>query len=113
MQSMFKDQILPNPENWVWKMENSNLIPHWTDLFEATVALRDLTKYSCKPEKVAEDVESVCSRSCCAQNCVAAREIVKENKGYFITTNNFFFCYLKHMQVDIILFFSKMIVESR
>ena len=51
VQSMFKDQILPNPENWVWKMENSNLIPHWTDLFEATVALQDLTKYSCKPEK--------------------------------------------------------------
>ena len=40
---------------------------------------------------------------------------MKENKGYFIAMNNFFFCYyLKHVQVDIILFFfSKMIVESR
>ena len=32
-------------------MENSNLIPHWTDLPEATIAIRDLIKCSCKPEK--------------------------------------------------------------
>ena len=51
VQSMFKDRIPPNPENWGWKMENSNLIPHWTDLPEATIAIRDLIKCSCKPEK--------------------------------------------------------------
>ena len=44
-------QTLPTPEDWGWKFKNNKLIPHWTDLPEAVVAIRDLIKCACKPEK--------------------------------------------------------------
>ena len=48
---MIKVQTLPTPEDWGWKFENNKLTPNWTDLSEPTVAIRDLIKLACKPEK--------------------------------------------------------------
>ena len=48
-QSMIKVQTLPTPEDWGWKFENYKLIPHWTDLAEAVVAVIDLIKCACTP----------------------------------------------------------------
>ena len=65
-----KDQILPNPKNWGWEMENSDLIPHWTDLLEATIVIRDLIKCSCKPEKGCRGrCKCVQSKLSCTEQC--------------------------------------------
>ena len=50
-QSIIANQVLPNPEEWGWKIVDGNFIPHWTDLPDATVACRQLIKCSCNPEK--------------------------------------------------------------
>ena len=57
----------------------------------------------------------MCSHSCGAQIFVAAWDIVKENKDYFIAMNNFFLLLLfeAYPRRYNIVFFSKMIVESR
>ena len=47
-QSLNKLQTLPPPEDWGWKYEDQKLVPHWTDLPEASVGVRDLVKCGCK-----------------------------------------------------------------
>ena len=49
-QFMIAHQRLPSPEVWGWKYESSNYIPIWTDLPEASIAIRDLIKCKCNPE---------------------------------------------------------------
>ena len=41
-------QELPSPEDWGWKLVDDVYVPHWTELPEASVALRDLVKCGCK-----------------------------------------------------------------
>ena len=43
-------QVQPTPEEWDWKYDSGNLIPDWTDLLEASSAVRDLIKCRCNPE---------------------------------------------------------------
>lgn len=38
-------------------MENNKLMPHWTDIPKAKIAIWDLIKWYCKPEKVANDLQ--------------------------------------------------------
>ena len=40
-QALVAIQNLPSPEEWGWKLQNGVFIPDWTDLPEATVALRN------------------------------------------------------------------------
>lgn len=68
---MIKGQMLSSWENWGWKMENNKLMPHWTDIPKAKIAIWDLIKWYCKPEKGCEWLASVCSHSYLAQNCGA------------------------------------------
>lgn len=50
-QSIIANQVLPDPEEWGWKIVDGSFIPHWSDLPDATVASRQLIKCSCNPEK--------------------------------------------------------------
>ena len=47
-QALVALQNLPSPEDWGWKLVNGVYIPDWTDLPEATVALRELVKCECQ-----------------------------------------------------------------
>ena len=72
-QSLIAQQQLPPPENWGWKKAGESYIPHWTDLGEAAIALRELTKCSCNPEKG-------CSGRCkCAKAELTCTELCKCN----------------------------------
>ena len=50
-QSLVPIQVLPSPEDWGWKLEDSSYIPEWTDLPEASIGVRALIKCKCNPEK--------------------------------------------------------------
>ena len=50
-QSMISHQALPDVEEWGWKLVDGKLVPHWSDLPEATLAIRDLIKCMCKSDK--------------------------------------------------------------
>ena len=50
-QSLEAFQDLPSPEEWGWKRVNDRYVPHWRDLPEAAIALRELIKCGCNPEK--------------------------------------------------------------
>ena len=79
VQSMFKDRIPPNPENWGWKMENSNLIPHWTDLPEPTIATLGLIKFSCKRGKSFRgSCECAQSQLSCTELCYCKGDCERE-----------------------------------
>ena len=75
--SFTQQQQLPS-EDWGWKMVGETYFPHWTDFAEAAIAIRELIKYRCNPEKG-------CNRRCkcfraelkCTQLCrsmMTARE---------------------------------------
>ena len=49
-QSFMAIQVLPPPEVWGWKYDSGKSIPDWTDLPEASSAVRDLIKCRCNPE---------------------------------------------------------------
>lgn len=51
VQSLVANHLLPDPEEWGWKKVDGKLVPHWTDLCDATIASRQLIKCSCNPEK--------------------------------------------------------------
>ena len=48
---MISHQALPDVEEWGWKLVDGKLVPHWSDLPEATLAIRDLIKCMCKSDK--------------------------------------------------------------
>ena len=50
-QSTIPKKELPFPEEWGWKFQDGKYTPHWTELPEASVAIRDLVRYRCNPEK--------------------------------------------------------------
>ena len=56
-QSLDQQQQLPSPEDWGWKMVEETYFPHWTDLAEAAIAIRELIKCRCNLDKG-------CSRRC-------------------------------------------------
>ena len=60
-------------------MINGSLVPHWTDLPDATIASRQLIKCSCHPEAV-KDAANVFNLVCNAQNYANVKETVNENK---------------------------------
>ena len=50
-QSTIPKKELPSPEEWGWKFQDGKYTPHWTELPEASVAIRDLVRCRCNPEK--------------------------------------------------------------
>ena len=42
------DMSLPDPANWGWKKDGLKWTPLWTDIDEASKALRELIKCGCK-----------------------------------------------------------------
>ena len=81
---MIKVQTLPTPEDWGWKFENEKLITHWTDLPETAVAIRDLIKCACKPEKGCRGQCKCVQLSCFVQNFVLARDNMDGNRHNLI-----------------------------
>ena len=78
-QSMIKVQTLPTPEDWGWKFENNKLIPHWIDLSEAAVAMRDLIKCACNQEKGCRGrCKCVQSQLLCTELSVCKRQYERE-----------------------------------
>ena len=70
-QSIVANQVLPDAEEWGWKMVDGKLVPHWTDLPDATIASRQLIKCSCNPEKG-------CKGRCkCVQSDLPCTELCK------------------------------------
>ena len=51
IQSTIPKKELPSPEEWGWKFQDGKYTPHWTELPEASIAIRDLVRYRCNPEK--------------------------------------------------------------
>ena len=54
---MIAHQRLQTPDLWGWKLQSGNDLPTWTDLPEASIAIRDLINCKCNPEKG-------CKRAC-------------------------------------------------
>ena len=50
-QSLVGQQQLPPPEDWGWKIVEGTYLPHWTDLPEAAIAVRELIKCGFNSEK--------------------------------------------------------------
>ena len=50
-QALQREQHLPPAEDWGWKLINGQFTPHWSDIPEAAIAIRELIKCGCNPEK--------------------------------------------------------------
>ena len=50
-QSTIPKKELPSPEEWGWKIQDGKYTPHWTELPESSIAIRDLVRCRCNPEK--------------------------------------------------------------
>lgn len=46
--TLLKEPMLPSPEHWGWKYDESNWVPHWTDLPQVKDACYELIKCGCK-----------------------------------------------------------------
>ena len=75
-QSLVQQQQLPSPDDWGWTMVGEAYLPHWTDLAEAAIVIRELIKCGCNPEKGCSGrckcvrAELSCTESCrCNGDC--------------------------------------------
>ena len=72
-QALFPMQILPNPELWGWKRDNSRFLPNWTTIPSVAKACKNLTKCTC-------DASKGCKGKCsCKKGCLPCTELSKCN----------------------------------
>ena len=72
-QSLLAEPVLPNIEEWGWRLNDSMPIPYWTALPEASAAIKELIKCSCNPAKG-------CKGNCkCIQTDLPCTELCKCN----------------------------------
>ena len=79
-QSFAKLQTLPPADVWGWKYENNTRTTDWTDLPEASHAVRESVICECKVEKTAGVDASVLVLTCRVQRYVPAEENVSVTK---------------------------------
>ena len=98
--SFTQQQQLPSPEDWGWKMVGEMYFPHWTDFAEAAIAIRELIKCRCNPEKG-------CNRRCkcfraelkCTQLCRSNDDCERDWVCCFV------FDGFNHISIGIFFFF--------
>ena len=75
-QSLVACPELPSPEEYGWKLVDGLYTPHWTELTEASLAVRELIKCGCNPELGCQkrckcvNAEFLCTELCkCNGDC--------------------------------------------
>ena len=77
-QSTIPKKELPSPDEWDWKFQDGKYTPHWTELAEASIAIRDLVRCRCNQKKDARIVANANLLNFHGLNYAYAKEIVNK-----------------------------------